>query len=358
MPVVRKELRADEVYPAALRLNSGVVQRTPDGGTTWNNSPADDPRLNVGNLLPHLTSSTRRCDAAERMTAALQEAINTFISSTTATGFAVDIAEIVVLLLGPVGILFDLFILIADALFAIGISNINAAFTAGVYSDIKCIIYCELDADGQMSDAALSRVLAKIATTHPGVVSNTIVEVFQLFGHVGFSNAGVERSETGSCGGCASCGWTVEYDLRNVGQDGWVFPHAPTGGYPGPSYTYGTPDPVYQGNNAPVVEVELLTPGGVHVTDFQVEMEFNHGNNLGSSWALYKGTSPTLVWSTTTVSDNTPIAWRDLYLATWDATTAIWLVLKCSNNGTGHVYLRKIRISGTGPLPPGGVQIA
>jgi len=213
--IVRKRLYADEVQNPNQRLGeSGQLQTTNDGGTTWVDTPDADPRVSDSFLLPPLTGDDARCDAAARMTAALKESIDGFLGATTATEFAVLMMQLILhviglpaLFLGPLGWLFDLFILVFDALVIIGSSGIAAAFTTEVYDDIQCIIYARISDDGSMNQAQYDAILAAIAAAHAGTVYNTIVQAFSMFGHVGFSNASVERTETGDCSSCTFPAW-------------------------------------------------------------------------------------------------------------------------------------------------------
>ena len=73
MDIIRKELAAGQLYPIDLRYNDATdaVQYTPDGGTTWIDSPQNDPRLN--NHYPPPATDDPQCDGAARMTGLLYD---------------------------------------------------------------------------------------------------------------------------------------------------------------------------------------------------------------------------------------------------------------------------------------------
>lgn len=220
MKIIRKQLSETEVTPSSIRYNEGTdtIQQTPDGGTTWIDTPELDPRHGNGFRRPPLTGIDARCNAAARQAAAWQEVYGIFLTSTNALQFAAIILNILLLLAGGVGALISLLLLVFDALIFIGKENMEAAFSEEVWQDIMCIIYDHIDEDGQISEAQLAEIYADIALTQSSVVYNTLIEIGHLFGEVMLSNASVERAETGDCSECPQ-NWSYLWDFHvNDGQ--------------------------------------------------------------------------------------------------------------------------------------------
>jgi len=222
MKVIRKLLTPNEVTPPSIRWNEGTdtVEQTPDGGTTWVDTPELDPRHGNGFRRPPLTGVDARCDAAAREMAAWKEMYGIFIESTNALQFLAIILNFLLLLAGGVGVLISLILVVFDALIFIGKENMEAAFSEEVWDGVMCIIYDNIGEDGQVSEADLSEIYADIYAQYPGVVYNTLIEIGHLFGEVLLSNASVERSETGDCSECPVY-WCYTFDFT-LSDGGWA----------------------------------------------------------------------------------------------------------------------------------------
>jgi len=206
MQIVRKKLSADEISPPNKRYHSetDTVQTTPDGGTTWNDDPGSDPRTNTAYQLPPLTTSDPRCDAAANMVAYLRSMIDVDVLAMENWSRATALLSILLLII-PGGVLVDLILLSVGIIAAEGASAIAAAFTEGVYDNFLCYFYNNLDADGILTDAGLTALIAEVEAGE----DSTVVNVFEAHNHymlfVGWTNAGASGSETGDCSACATC---------------------------------------------------------------------------------------------------------------------------------------------------------
>lgn len=217
MKVIRKVLTSLELIPADLRYNPDCdcVERSPDGGTTWVESPGEDPRHSDGYRLPPLTGENARCDAAARIVHAFQDNLHIFHNSVNAAQYATGIMSIFLRVPFGIGIIIGVALLVFDRLIEIGQETIEAAFTPEVWDGIECIIYCHIGEDGQVSVAQRDAIMADIATQYPGTVYATLVNVVNLFGEVLMSNAGVEYDDVGDCDECDCEGWCQEFDFRD-----------------------------------------------------------------------------------------------------------------------------------------------
>jgi len=208
MKVIRMRLTSDSLYPSNLRFNTdtNTYQQTPDGGVTWNDAPENDPRHADGFRRPITPTSNTQCDAAARMVAYVQDVVTNFEQSVAAAQMAVDILNLIALLVpgaGEIWLLINLVIAAAGIAIDIGSADIEAAFSPTTYDTLKCIFYDNIDADGSMSASQLTTIQNNIlAVFGSGVVYNIMNQVGLFTGEVGYSNAAAERSNTGDCTSC------------------------------------------------------------------------------------------------------------------------------------------------------------
>ena len=363
MTVLRKRLDESEVSPPNIRFTDTdppVFQTTDDGGITWVDSPAADPRYNPANLLPPLTPySGIECDVAARMTAQLKDTLHTFLEAGDAAQFATGVIALVAFPFGLAGWILDVLLFGFNVLIDIGQANIAAAFTDAVYDDIRCIFSCYIDGSGQISQSNLDAAYDQIEAAHAGVVASTIGELRFFFGDVAMSNAGVARDDTGDCSACPACDWIVEYDFTGGQTHGFItFVGAgiPRGAYVG-NHFEGT---IGGGVNALFVYKAMA---GVEVTQASAFIDVDHGTGIGNVHRIFDVTVATNPPSTTleefgAVVDQTPAGWLVDGAAPFTTTEGWAIDWNCDTNGTGYVKLYKLRIAGTGTPPPDGVRVA
>lgn len=241
--VVRKKLSPDEISPPGTRYNAGSnkVQATPDNGVTWNDAPGLDPRSNPALLLPPVSSSDPRCDAAAGMVAQMKSVVQTFVHAANLTQAATLIFAGVALILPGLGIIADAVLLLASALFTVGQIEVEAAMTDETYETLLCIFYCQTDPDGQVSEAGFARIYDAITAQLSDPAAGISARILDLIGRVGLNNAGASSTESGDCSEC-ECEWCYEWDTAglNAGND-WthatnetysqVYVAAPSGAY-------------------------------------------------------------------------------------------------------------------------------
>jgi len=219
--VLRKRLTPDEISPPNLRYDEdcNCIQQTYDGGSTWVDQPAADPRHADGFRRPARTDEDAKCNAAQGMSDYIRHTLANWIAAATLGQAATGILEILLLLAGGAGVLIDLIILALETLATIGEATVEAAFTDAVYDDLTCAFYCNIDSDGQMSADQLADFLAQVNDEHPGTVYNVVSTIANMTGEVLFSNAGVEGTETGDCSACA-CNYCYLFDFT-LSNGGW-----------------------------------------------------------------------------------------------------------------------------------------
>lgn len=218
MDIIRKELTTNELYPANLRYDdvTGVVQFTPDGGTTWIDSPQSDPRNNSG--VPAGDGS--RCDAAARMVALMKDTVDLTAARISQGYTAVGIAGALGVLWALVGffaaLVFGAIVVVVGALVAIGATTLLAAMTTTVYDQLRCILYKYLSTDGQLTAGTLAQVRSEVNSVIGGTAATIINYLFDMLGFGGLNNAAAMRSETGDCSTCDE--WCIDLDFVTGNQ--------------------------------------------------------------------------------------------------------------------------------------------
>lgn len=221
--VVRKLLSENEITPPDRRYNQSTdaVEFSPDGGTTWVDAPWLDPRSSDIFRRPALPDG-ERCNAAARMRAQIEQQMDTAIAFQSVAGIASSFLFGLGLLTAGIGTLVGLFLLVADTLLTIGIDAIITAMTASVYDQLECILFCNIDDNGQMSEAQLAQIRADVNDQIGGVAAVVLNLMFDSFGSVNLSNAAVVRDESGDCEDCECLvDWGIEFDFA-IEQYGWA----------------------------------------------------------------------------------------------------------------------------------------
>jgi len=223
MKVVRKLLTPDEITPPTLRYNvdCDCVQQTADGGVTWVDVPAADPRHADGFRVPPLDIPDAQCNAAANMVAKLRFFVDTDLASASIVSLASAILAGILLFVPGVGVIVDAILIAADAILTIGAGSIAAAFTESVYDDFLCIFVCNIDEDGQMSEAQLAMIVSLVNAQFDSVVQAVFAAHNSTMGSVGWSNAGaLGESTDADCSACA-CGWAAVLDTC-TSIPGWL----------------------------------------------------------------------------------------------------------------------------------------
>lgn len=206
MKVVRKLLTPDEITPPTLRYDAtcSCVQFSPDGGVTWVDDPSDDPRSAPKFLKPPLIGSDIACRAANNMTAYIEQTLEGIFTATSVIqiGGALLGAGILILTDGA-GIIVEVFLAVAEAVSALTLTAVEAAFTPTVYDQITCILYCDLNSSGQLTAGKLDDVQAQVDALGNSIVSDVFAGFVAMWGVNGFNNAGVLGDAPHDCSGCA-----------------------------------------------------------------------------------------------------------------------------------------------------------
>ena len=290
MDIIRKRLSSSELDPPGIRYNpvDDEIEQLRDG--VWVADPSLDPRTNPTNLLPPRTGSTRRCDAAANMVAKIESIITFAVSSADMALIASNLLALIALFFPPIALIAAVLWVLLDLIISIGSVAVDGAFTSGVYDDLLCILYCQLDPDGQLSEAALNRAMEEIDATQSDIVYQICYQIMVgTLGWVGLSNAGATGEETGDCDPCNPCGaLCVGFNPGDPLASGTVpgYPAIPPGsldnavGNPAPSwqdaYTYIAPN--YQ--RWACVWIDLGAEYQVNTVNFYYKYNTSFGSNV------------------------------------------------------------------------------
>jgi len=358
--VIRKRLSLEEVTDPAVRYGGDppVYQTTDDGGTTWTDQPGADPRYSPTSFFPPLTPySGIECDTAARMTAQLKDSITLMCNVADAAQAVTGLLEIILLPEGLLGALLSLLFIICDWVIDEGQATILAAFTDTVYDDITCQLRCFIEPDGSITQSNLDAAWEQIKAAHTGTVATVIDEVRFLFTDAVFSNAGVKRTETGDCSGCDACDWFVEYDFTTHQLLGWnIYTdsfYGSYGGYNGAAFV---------GQRLPPHElfVFLHCPGTVITGSSYFGTTF-HGTGGGNHLYVVDTTTNANPPAFTSESSNALPTVTDNWVVistSFTTTDGYGIYMVVDSNDTGTITVKKIRLSGPGAPPPGGIRVS
>lgn len=291
--------------PPQFQLTSGCgLQYSIDGGTTWidipgwianfaqcvqtNAPPTGAPPNPQGYTTDALSCAVAAYAVEEIIQGAIQKAIDSVNNNSTLLQFGVDVA---LLLPG-----FDMVAAFMEAVYLLyplvnagNVAAFQSAMTdATLWQEVTCAIYNAIKADGKLTAANFSVMLANIAAisyTTPAVIS-AIHDYIQALGLAGMQQliqpAGLAAS--GGCSGCPGATWCVEWDF-STGSHTWTA----TGGSSGNGSWVNTGAPAstgwYGNNNGTncVLDIQVTASGTSSVTS--VELIGNCGSPASAgSW--------------------------------------------------------------------------
>lgn len=212
-------------YPL-VRIQDGVYQESDDDGETWHDAPTHDPRNSIPRIppIPSPESENSQCAYADSVINHFKEGfVDILEEGQTAEellGFLTAIMEAIFgPLTGPIGWIIPAIFAISTAIVAIGVSAVAAAFTDDVWSELRCLIYNNINADGSFTKAQIDAIYA-------GIPGGAIVEVvirswIAAIGATGMTNAahlGLGSSSAICCPECSADNWSiVNFSGVNVG---------------------------------------------------------------------------------------------------------------------------------------------
>lgn len=204
--LIRKRLSQAELVPPNVRWSEIClcVEVTFDGGITWVESPANDPRYGEAFRAPALTVPNARCIAAVNMVYAIRLQVDAAIDAANAVGLAAGLLGIITLFVPGFNVIVAVVTTVAAFLIGVGGIALGEAFTEETYDTLICIFYQNLFSDGQLSQEQFDAILDDVIDEF-GVLSlqRDVIELMGLLlGSNGFSNAGALLDAEGECNDC------------------------------------------------------------------------------------------------------------------------------------------------------------
>lgn len=182
----------------------GVWQTSTDGGNTWYDDPASDPRNN-NSYYPPLLGPDGDDKACEGATNAFEFFKQNLIDE-LATGLAYsEIYSAIVGILAVLGVtgIGIVVAIAAAAIFVAGVVVVQAAFTSEVWADFKCILYCNISDDASYTTDQWTTVKAQVYSSFTGIVQVVLWNWVNALGAIGLTNAA--RSNMGLGSDCSDC---------------------------------------------------------------------------------------------------------------------------------------------------------
>jgi len=193
----------------------GIWQSSDDGGLTWHDDPASDPR-NGGAAAPPLPGApgtAKQCAAADNVRGLFEQYRDNLIEIVGATPTILAIIAGILAFLGTIlglsGVgtaIGVLFLTMAAEMIQIGGTGISGAITFTALNNFKCLVYCNMNADGELTYEAWQQLLSDIAETFDGFAETFFYQTVNGMGYIGVSNAGTIGAATATdCDDC-DCG--------------------------------------------------------------------------------------------------------------------------------------------------------
>jgi len=185
---------------------AGVLQKSEDGGATWEDSPQDDPR-NSSTVYPPTEGSPspdKKCIAATGAVALIKEQVGDQLtddmSRYTLGQLINDWVTTYIQTSNPLEALVNI---VKNQLFALVIAVLRPALTDDVYHTLVCILDCNMAEDLSFNDAQWAQVREDILAQITGIAGVFFEHLVFLIGKVGITN--LARAQAATEGDCSSC---------------------------------------------------------------------------------------------------------------------------------------------------------
>jgi len=279
--IIRSRLSENDFSPADLRYNEGTdtVEFSPDGGETWIPDPGDDPRVGSKFAKPTKTGSDIACRSAASMVMWVRGFIEYETGVLELGGGAAAVGNAMLTLLSPIApyaVLFKLVFGVAEALFSIGSTALETAFTDETYDLMLCAFDCNVQPDGTVSDENFAAMQEDMEATLNTTAWIVMALILGAQGRMGVQNAGtLYEVESPDCSEC-DCGWTYRWDF--TASDGGWFPrdaneatYIPGTGWVANCVTSGVP------GRRVVIQYNIPTAPAVAIEDYQASITYVQG---------------------------------------------------------------------------------
>lgn len=199
--------------PIQFRYGSdGVLERSDDGGATFFDSPAYDPRVYSPQFPPLAgdDGSSKKCIAATGAAALIKEQVGDQLTDGMTRYTLKQLVE------DWVGTMLEssnpfqaLVTVITNQIFALVIATLRPALTTTVYEILKCIFYCRMGADATVNNAQWALIRSDITDQIGGIAGIFLEHLVYLLGTGGLTNliraGGAASGDCSECTACPNC---------------------------------------------------------------------------------------------------------------------------------------------------------
>jgi hypothetical protein len=192
--------------------DEGIYQTSTDGGVTWVDDPENDPRNTYVGMPPlaGVAGNAKRCAAADNVRDLfLQYRDNLIDLLTNASGLIAIMAGIlafIAVIVGVSGAAIGISVLLmglATALLSETPESVEAQISPAVLDEFKCLVYCRMNEDGQLTYENWLLLLQDIANQFTGFPETFFYQTVNGMGYIGVTNAGTVGVLTASdCDDC------------------------------------------------------------------------------------------------------------------------------------------------------------
>ncbi len=187
----------------------GILQKSTDGGETWEDAPELDPRNNSPQFppVPGEPSFDKRCIAATGMSTLIKAQVGDNLTDDMSQFTLQEVIETwVTTMINTSNPFQALIVIAATQIFALIISVLRAALTDTVYDQLTCIFYCRMEGDLSFTASGVENVTSDIGDQIGGVATLFLQQLVNLLGVVGMTNLARAGGATeGDCSDCEEC---------------------------------------------------------------------------------------------------------------------------------------------------------
>lgn len=211
----------------------GVLQRSTDGGTTWEDAPDYDPRNNstIFPPMPGDDSPDKKCLAATGAVDLIKQQVgDNLTDDMTRYTLAQLINDWITTYLQSSNPFEALMTIIANQIFALVIAVVRPALTDSVYEILKCIFYCDAADDASVNDTQWAQIRSDITDQIGGVAGIFLEHLVYLLGSRGMTN--LMRASGATEGDCSTCHcdetWCLDVDFTVASFDDFIHSYEPS----------------------------------------------------------------------------------------------------------------------------------
>lgn len=321
----------------------GVYESSIDGGITWEPDPDADPRQKyvLAPPLPGAASAAKRCAAADNIRGTFKQyrddLAELLSAGSTVIAIIAGILAFIAAIAGVSGVATGISVLLlslAAEILTLTPTSVVAQISETVLDEFKCLVYCRLDDNGQMSEADWNSLKADLASHFTGFPETFFWNTVNALGYIGMSNAGTMGPATAEdcdcdcgCGDGCTFDWSATlYTTKDPVSGSWTFSGADCDS----SAQYRC---ILDSDHA-----ELSGIGGVCVDAFRYSVARVGGSSID---ILINGTEAYNDPMTGMATDGTPQVDRVFNLP----APMVVNTIRFTCNGGTQIYIRDLRFS-------------